>query len=1480
MSEINDSSDHIIAGIGASADGINAMEVFFSNLPESTGITFVVIQHLSPDHTSILPEILQRKTRMKVLHIEDKSTLLPDHVYVLPAGYDVTMSNNRFRLQKYSKNKKGLHLPIDLFFRTLATCYKSRSAAILLSGTGSDGCLGIKEIKNYGGLVMVQDPKSAKFKSMPQNAIDTGLVEKVATPEELPGLLLEFKKKCVLEGEPIDDDGSYELMKKLFMFLNSRTGYDFSGYKKNTVHRRIRRRMTLHQIENFRDYVFFLEKDPEEVNKLFRELLIGVTSFFRNREAFDVLEKKVFPQIIHSDRKDPLRLWVAACSSGEEVYSLAILANEFMASLKLRIDMQFFATDIDENALEVARRGRYKQNIEPDVPGNLLKKYFHKIDDMYEVHKDIRDMITFARHSTIKDPPYSKLDLVSCRNFLIYLDSDIQKHVLNTFHYALHPGGFLFLGQSESQPVKDDLFEPVNTKSRIYLKKENKTAAGDFISRVRRPEIYGMPSDKPLIAGKVKITLKEFAEKTALKEFMNPFLVVDHKGEIQYSLGKCDLYFGFHVGEPNQNIVNLAREGLKIPISNALRKIATEKKPVKYSNLTVKTSNGDEVVGLYLNPVTKQPFSHLVTVLIEPYGSGLNIRENRQDELHEIKGDSEEYIRNMEQELQETRDYLNNVIEELETSNEELLSSNEESQSTNEELQSANEELETSREEMQSLNEELETSNLELQRKVEEITNINNDLNNFLQSTHIGILFLDRDLKIRRFSRQIKNIVNLKESDNGRSIRDFDIQFLEGQLEKDIKHVLDNLRPVEKEITRDENQYFWMRILPYRTLDNRIDGVVITFTDISEKYRVQKIIEESERWRKYKYLFHQMEHGFALYKAIRNEKNEVADFKLVEANQAFENIMQIGQDETRHEYTSGVLHDKDYRNAFIRAGKKVLAGHTYQEERFINGINRYLNILYFSHEEGYVAIFVQDITSEKTEMKARVHLASIVESSDDAIFSESTEGEILSWNDGAVQLYGYSENEALRLMSHDLYFNPEDSEDRNMITEVKKGLKVKNQEAAHKGKDGRMLPVSVTKSPIRDDKGRIIAISNIVKDITSTKEREEELVRAKETTEQMAGLKSMFLANMSHEIRTPLNSILGFADMLKREIIEGKPGRYVDNINNSGKQLLHLINDIVDVSRIDAGELPIHLSSVNICELMRRTKEQFEGYATENQNTDLDFRLKLPESEGDFFIVADEHRLQQILKNLLSNAFKYTSEGIIEFGFEFRNRKNLLFFVCDTGTGISSENHEKIFDRFQQVENSPENSKKVIRGTGLGLAIARGLAERLGGKMWVNSILGKGSVFYFTIPYKEGESVNDALGVVAEETVRIPRFEGKKILIADDDPYSLEMLRIMLEDTKISMYVATDGHQVMDIYNKEEVDILLLDIRMPGKDGYELAKNIRIDNPRIPMIAQSAFAMPEQIKKSLDMGFNRHLVKPLNRDTLYSSLEAYLKRVP
>ncbi|MFO7924267.1 MAG: CheR family methyltransferase [Bacteroidales bacterium] len=1476
MARKRDNEQPVIAAIGASANGIKAMEAFFSNLGESTGIAFVIIQHLSPDYKSILPEILQKKTGLKVLDVENNTTPSPGHVYVLPAGFDVTISNNRFHLQKYSKDKRGLHLPIDLFLRSLAADYKDRTAAILLSGSGSDGTAGIREIKSAGGLVMVQDPESAKFSSMPRNAIETGLVDKVARPEDLPGMLIEFQKNINKEDKPFDEDDSPDSLKRLFQLLKAETDHDFSGYKKNTVFRRIRRRMTLHKIKRLKDYVNFIEDNPDEVHHLFKELLILVTSFFRNREAFDILREKVFPEIFNPDNPDPVRIWVAACATGEEVYSIAILAKEYQESQHIRVDMQIFATDVDSQALEIARTAKYKGNIESDIPGELLDKYFQKTDDLYQVHKDIRDMVTFAEHNAIKDPPYSKLDLISCRNFLIYLEPPVQKNLLNAFHYALQVERYLFLGSSETPSLKEELFDSMDAKAHIYRKKKNRKAVVDYLSQKREKETqWGIAGarEKP---GREKLSVKEFAENEALKEYMHPFLLIDKNGDIQYSLGRCDKYFRFQVGEPSQNIVTLAREGLQIPITSALRKIKSENKSVAFKNIKISDSGNNDYVSLALTPV-KRPsqFDHLIIVTVLPSKSVPTNKEYKREDV-QISGEYEEYMRQMELELQENREYLNSIIEELETSNEELISANEEAQSTNEELQSTNEELETSKEEMQSLNEELETSNNELQRKIDEVTTINNDLNNFLQSTDIGILFLDKSLKIRRFSPQIKSIVNLVESDIGRSINDFGIKFLQEQLVQDVKEVLEKLVKVEKEVSRGENEIYWMRISPYRTIEDQVDGVVITFTDITEKQKVQKLIEESERWKKYRELFHHMEHGFALFGAVRDKKGDVDDFRLIETNHAFEDLLQIDPDKDKDKKVSELFSEKGYRHAFMVAGKKALAGKAYRDERYFAKSKRHFNILYFSHEEDVVATFLQDITREKEEMKADMHLASIVESSDDAIFSESPEGEILSWNEGAVQLYGYTEEEATGSGAGELYAYPRDDGDMAVIREVRKGKKIKNFETFHRRKDGSVGPVSVTKSPIKDDTGKVIAISNIVKDITGIKKREKELINAKEAAEQASMLKNMFLANMSHEIRTPLNSILGFTSILKEKVSNEQDKRCVDNISDSGKQLLHLIDDIVDVSRLDAGELMIHPASVNIDELLKKIKEQFEGYIIEKNVRNIDFRLKLPDGNGKRCVITDEFRLRQIFQNLLSNAFKYTEKGYIEFGYEIRDKKDLLFYASDTSAGISPGYHEKIFERFRQADSYNRKRDKVIRGTGLGLAIARGLTEQLGGEIWVDSIEGKGSTFYFTIPFEEGKAEKSTRKQKKEKSAQTPEFTGKKVIIAEDDPYSLEMLKFMLKATGIEMFAAEDGEEVMDLFNNEKVDIVLLDIRMPKKDGYELIREIRSKDPDIPVIAQTAFAMPEQIKASREMGFDEHLVKPVSKESLYAVLEKYL----
>jgi PAS domain S-box-containing protein len=532
-----------------------------------------------------------------------------------------------------------------------------------------------------------------------------------------------------------------------------------------------------------------------------------------------------------------------------------------------------------------------------------------------------------------------------------------------------------------------------------------------------------------------------------------------------------------------------------------------------------------------------------------------------------------------------------------------------------------------------------------------------------------------------------------------------------------------------------------------------------------------------------------------------------------------------------------------------------------------------LKTFFFTPEQTYIAVLVQDITLEKKEMKARMHLASIVESSRDAIFSQSPGGKILSWNNGAERLYGYSEQEAIGSGISRIYDDAHVKAESEMTEQVLKGKAVIGKESVHKQKDGSLFPVSVTKSPISDDNGKVIAVSNIIQDITRLKEREKELMKARDETEKAAHLKTLFLENMSHEIRTPLNSILGFAEMLRDEV-RGEHARFVENINNSGKQLLHLISDIVDISRLDAGELPVQLTDVHIGRLVEKIRDEFEGFQTKGKSK-IDFRINIPEDARDLYLVTDFHRLQQILHNLLSNAFKYTDKGYVELGFEFHGKKEVLFYVCDTGPGIDEKYHRLIFERFRQGE--VQISGSVVKGTGLGLAIARGLTERLGGRIWVESEPGRGSKFCFTLPLKKGKANSGSFSDRPDnKTLLIPRLEGKRIIIAEDDPFSLEMIKHMLKDTGVTMFTAEDGKKTLELFRNEPVDLLLLDIRMPGKNGYEVIKEIRQVNPHVRVISQTAYAMPDQIKKIEDAGFDDYLVKPISREKLYAVLTEYL----
>ncbi len=794
-----------IVGIAASAGGLEAFEQFFTNMPSDSGMAFVLVQHLDPTHPSILGELVRRYTRVEVMEIKDGMEIKADTAFIIPPNCDMGIIGGKFQLMA-PVAPRGLRLPIDYFFRSLAEDQKERSICIVLSGTGTDGTLGLKEIKGSGGMAMVQDPDTAKYDGMPRSAISSGLVDYILPPDKMPEQLIVYVKHAMSRApsktaKPIPK--ADDQFQKIFMLLRSQTGQDFSYYKQNTILRRIERRMTVHQIAQLSDYVRFLQEDPIEVNTLFKEMLIGVTNFFRDPEAFAALKETVIPRLIEKAEDDKyLRVWVPGCSTGEEAYSIAILIRDYLDKTPTDIQVQIFGTDIDSDAIEKARGAIYPDSIAVDVPAEYLERYFSKEEDSFRVNKIIRDAIVFSCQNLAFDPPFSRIDLISCRNVLIYMGAELQKRVLPLFHYSLNQEGVLFLGTSETVGEFTDLFATVDRKWKVYRKKK---ASSSRFPRVELPlrephQTDGAyPPALDQIAAK-KTSYRQLTEQLLLAEFGPTAVLVNEKCEMLYVHGRTGRYLEHHSGQPTLNVLALAREGLKVELTTAIRKAITQKSEVHYEHLIV-TENGQErIVNLLVKPVTDPPYLRgLVLVIFE------DVTAEAKEDSHVAASDSDERRdsaeeRRLRQELSSTKEYLQTTIEELETSNEELKSTNEELQSSNEELQSTNEELETSKEELQSVNEELTTVNTELQSKIEELTRVNNDMNNLIASTEIGTIFLDVDLNIQRFSPSIKPIANIISSDLFRPFSDISTHVRNADIIEDMEAVLEALEVREKEV--------------------------------------------------------------------------------------------------------------------------------------------------------------------------------------------------------------------------------------------------------------------------------------------------------------------------------------------------------------------------------------------------------------------------------------------------------------------------------------------------------------------------------------------------------------------------------------------------------------------------------------------------------------------------------------------------------
>ncbi len=821
-----------IIGIGASAGGLEALEQFLACVPPACGMAFVIIQHLDPTHKGIMSELLQRGTAMKVVQVRDRTKVRPNCVYVIPPNRDMSILHGVLHLLEPAA-PRGLRLPIDFFLRSLALDQQERSIGVILSGMGSDGTLGLRAIKEKSGVVLVQEPTSAKFDGMPRSAIDAGLADIVAPVDELPGKIMAYLQRTPLiaRTEVALEEKTQSALEKVVIVLRSQTGHDFSLYKRNTLYRRIERRMGIHQIGKMAAYVRYLQENSQEVELLFKELLIGVTNFFRDPVAWEQLRTRAIPALLANHNPvQALRAWVPGCSTAEEAYSLAIVFKEAveLTRPKGNYALQIFATDLDRDAIDKARQGLFPANIAADVSQQRLRRFFAKEEHGYRVRKEIREMVIFAPQNLIMDPPFTKLDILICRNLLIYLTAEVQKKLMPLFHYSLNPGGILFLGSAETIGGCNDLFTPFSGKSRIF-----KRTMAALPEPIQFPATFSVgPTSRVEVRHPPRPTasLQTCADQFVLSRYAPPAVIVNDKADIFYISGRTGKYLEPAAGKANWNLFAMAREGLRNELATAFQRALRQQKCVTLHGLKLGGKNGRHLVDISVQRIEEPgPLHGLVMVLFTDAPASPITKTTGKPP----KSNPNSQLADVELELLKARSEARDTHEEMQTSQEELRSTNEELQSTNEELQSTNEELTTSKEEMQSLNEELQTVNAELQAKVDELSRTSADMKNLLNSTDIATLFLDNDLNVRRFTPQAAKIIKLIPSDVGRPITDLTSNLRYAKLAEDTQEVLRTLIATEKPIGTSDGRWFNVRIMPYRTLDDRINGVVITFADIT-----------------------------------------------------------------------------------------------------------------------------------------------------------------------------------------------------------------------------------------------------------------------------------------------------------------------------------------------------------------------------------------------------------------------------------------------------------------------------------------------------------------------------------------------------------------------------------------------------------------------------------------------------------------------
>ncbi len=1357
LNVVRSTLDFPVVGIGASAGGLKALMSLFEHMPSDSGMAFVVIMHLSPTHESKADSILQNKTCMPVTQVTQPVPIERNRIYVIPPALDLSMNDGYLRLTEPTR-ERGVQVAIDLFFRALADVHHTHAIGIVLSGAGSDGSVGLSRIKEQGGVTMAQLPEDAEYASMPRSAIETGMVDIVLPVLEMPERLVELSRNMQTMVPPIESPAAAEqasthapnhaseaALREILGLLRSRTSHDFRHYKQATVLRRIERRMQVNAVHEMAGYAQLLRDQPEETTALLADMLIGVTNFFRDQEAFDALERDIIPQLFEEKallgESDALRIWSAACSTGEEAYSLGMLFSEYVERNGLRTEVQVFATDIDDPALDVGRASLYPEAIATDVSPTRLQQYFTKEQNRYRLRKELRERILFARHNILRDPPFSRLDLISCRNLLIYLDRDIQSEVLRMFHFALNPGGYLFLGNSETADICSHLFAPVDKKNRIYRARETSAQR-----RMPIPSLQSLTAASPARSAGTPMARRNklafaYAHQRTLEQYAPPSVIVDREGQIIHMSERAGHFLRYVSGEPSLNLTTLVLPELRLALRTALYQAAQTGKSVDARRVRLEREGRHFAIDMAVRPFrdNEADTDYLLVFFDE--------REEHADKHPEFsQGEAaNSELAQLQAELRETKEQLQLTLEHSEASNEELRASNEELQAINEELRSASEDLETSKEELQSINEELITVNAELKCKVDETSKVNDDLQNLISSTDIATLFVDRHMRIKWFTPRTQDIFNVIGSDAGRSLLDITHRLDYPSLYSDASEAFGELQLVEREIRSLDGKWYMARFLPYRTTDDRIQGAVLTFIDITAR-----------------------------------------------------------------------------RNA---------------EERARAG-------------EAHMKLLAQSMRGY-------------------AIMTTDLQGKLTAWNPGAESIFGYSKQEVI---GHciDLIYTPADREVGVPEDERKRALEQGQaaDERWHMRKDGSQFFCSGLVNPLVDNNGDVMGFAKIGRDLT-----EQQRINNLRTSEleniQAASLqKDQFFAVLSHELKHPLNLIQLNTDLIARSQAvrnASNLAKAVQSIQNAVRSQSRIIDDLMDISRMRTGKLKLNFTTLSYQDLLKGIEPVF---LTLVQGESVSLESFMPDEP--LYIYADPTRLEQVIWNLLNNAWKFTQGGdriCLELK---REGEQARLDVIDTGVGIAEDFLPKVFDMFGQADM--QHAERSKHGLGIGLALVKQLVEAHNGRIEAHSEgIGRGARFSVWLPVHmqtemalgELTSAGEAGGLV-----------GIGILLVDDSPDILDTMRELLESEGAEVTTAGGGAQGIELAEATRFDMIISDVGMPGIDGHKMMNEIRHGetNATTPSIALTGYGTLRDVEKAKAAGFTQHLRKPIDLQALIDAV--------